>query len=59
FLGSLPLCFPGTYGSESRQAIGVVITYGLFLGTLFMLLLFPPLCGIFKKAPQQEAVSYC
>jgi multidrug efflux pump len=59
FLGSLPLCLPGTYGSESRQAIGVVLTYGLFLGTLFMLLLFPPLCKIFKKAPQQEAASYC
>jgi multidrug efflux pump len=40
-LGAMPLAFAFGPGAESRQQIGLVITGGLFFGTLFSLIVVP------------------
>lgn len=42
-VGALPLVFAGGAGAESRHAIGIVIVFGLSIGTLFTLFVVPVL----------------
>lgn len=49
FLGSIPLVISQDYGCESRRAIGIVLTFGLFFGTIFVLMIFPNLCVMAKN----------
>ncbi|GHT91271.1 membrane protein [Alphaproteobacteria bacterium] len=49
FFGSIPLVIPGDYGFESRRCIGIILTGGLFWGTIFVLTIFPTLCCIFNQ----------
>jgi multidrug efflux pump len=49
FFGSIPLVLSSDYGFESRQSIGVILTCGLFFGTIFVITIFPGLCAFFKR----------
>lgn len=48
FLGAVPLVLSQDYGSESRQAIGIILTCGLLFGTIFVLCIFPVICAKLK-----------
>ena len=47
--GSIPLVISQSAGSESREAIGIVLVYGLSLGTLITLFILPGLYVMLKK----------
>ncbi len=47
--GSVPLIFSSSAGSESREAIGLVLVFGLGIGTVFTLFVLPGLYLILKK----------
>lgn len=49
FFGSIPLIISQDYGCESRQSIGVILTCGLFFGTIFVLTIFPVICSKLKS----------
>ncbi|MDR3180230.1 MAG: efflux RND transporter permease subunit [Holosporaceae bacterium] len=49
FFGAIPLVISGDYGCESRGCIGIILTGGLFFGTIFVLTIFPILCNFFKN----------
>lgn len=48
--GSVPLIISHSAGSESREAIGIVLVFGLGAGTVFTLFVLPSLYVIFKRA---------
>lgn len=48
-VGALPLVFASGAGAESRHAIGIVIVFGMGIGTLFTLFLVPILYLLFGK----------
>jgi multidrug efflux pump len=49
FFGSIPLVISRDYGFESRECVGIVLTGGIFIGTIFILMVFPVLCNFFKN----------
>jgi multidrug efflux pump len=56
--GALPLVFGGGAGSASRQAIGVVVVFGVLLSTLLSLFVVPAfylLLARYTKAPEERA----
>jgi multidrug efflux pump subunit AcrB len=48
-VGALPLIFSAGAGSESRHAIGLVIAFGMGIGTVLTLLLLPVIYVIFSS----------
>ena len=48
-LGAFPLIMSGGAGHEARQAIGFVLVGGLLLGSLFTLLVIPPVYIAFQS----------
>lgn len=55
FLGSVPLVLSQDYGCESRRAIGVILTCGLFFGTIFVLTVFPIICARMKGGRENRS----
>jgi multidrug efflux pump len=56
--GALPLVFGGSAGSASRQAIGVVVVFGVLLSTLLSLFVVPAfylLLARFTTSPEERA----
>jgi multidrug efflux pump len=55
--GLIPLMFASGAGAESRYAIGVVVTTGLLIGTLFTLFVLPTIYTLLARDHRSEAAS--
>ncbi|MGE3920090.1 MAG: efflux RND transporter permease subunit, partial [Gammaproteobacteria bacterium] len=55
-VGALPLVFAGGAGAESRHAIGIVIVFGMGIGTFFTLFVVPTLYLLFGRNFQKKSV---
>ena len=49
-LGALPLLYSGEFGINARQQIGMVIIFGMLLGSLFSLIIVPVAYYLMKKS---------
>jgi multidrug efflux pump len=47
--GSIPLILSNSSGAEARHAIGIVLVFGLGIGTLFTLFVLPSIYCLFKQ----------
>ncbi len=47
--GAIPLVMAGGAGAQSRQALGIVISCGMLIGTLFTLFIIPVIYTFFSK----------
>ncbi len=54
FFGSVPLIISQDYGCESRKSIGIILTCGLFFGTIFVLTIFPVICSRLKEKSSKK-----
>lgn len=55
--GALPLVYAEGAGSASRYAMGIVISFGISLGTLFTLMLLPVIYTVFSRSTSSTNVS--
>lgn len=52
--GSIPLTISTSAGSEARHAIGIVLVFGLGIGTFFTLFMLPNLCYLIKSLTKKD-----
>ena len=51
--GSVPLMISHSYGYEARKAIGLILFFGLGIGTIFTLFVLPSVYNMFNKFKKQ------
>jgi len=53
--GHLPLIFASGPGAEARNAIGLVLVFGMAIGTIFTLFVLPSVYVLIAKDHQKDA----